>query len=319
MVPPRVSRLTPWLLGLALVFTTCSGAAARGADKGGGPGDVEREITVGGRDRTFLVHVPPSYKAGTPVPLVLNFHGGAGNAKDQQKNSKMDALADRHGFIVVYPDGTGALRHRFLSFNAGMCCGYAVKHNIDDVSFVRAMLDDLEHAYSIDRARVYATGFSNGAIFSHRLGCELSDRIAAIAPVSGPIGIPNCAPSRPVPVLYFHGTADPAAPYTGGNVKALVGDDVHPYVSARETITGWAKRDRCQLEPQVTLRQGAVTCESYPACAGDASVTLCTVQGGGHAWPGGDTTISERRVGPLNRDVSASDMIWQFFSKHALK
>jgi polyhydroxybutyrate depolymerase len=314
-------RMTPWLLGLALVFAAGSGAVPRAAarDADGGPGTVEREVKIGGRARSFLVHVPPSYKQGTPVPLVLNFHGGGGNAQDQQKNSKMDAVADKNGFIVAYPNGSGALRHRFLSFNAGMCCGYAIKNNVDDVSFVRAMLDDLERAYSIDRMRTYSTGFSNGAIFSHRLGCELADRIAAIGPVSGPIGIPNCSPSRPVSVLYFHGTADPAAPYEGGNKKALVGDEMHTYVSARETITGWAKRDRCQLEPQVTFRQGAVTCESYPGCAGDASVTLCTVQGGGHTWPGGETTISERTVGPRNRDVSASDMLWQFFSTHTLK
>jgi polyhydroxybutyrate depolymerase len=316
----RAWRLAPWFIGLSLVLTACSGAAARNADRAPGrAGTQEREISVGGRQRTFLVHVPPSYKPGTPVPLVLNFHGGGGNGADQQKNSKMDGVADRHGFIVVYPNGTGVLPRRFLSFNAGMCCGYAIKNNVDDIAFVRAMLDDLERTYTIDRTRVYATGFSNGAIMSHRLGCEMSDRIAAIAPVSGPMGIPNCSPSRPVPVLYFHGTGDPAAPYQGGNKKALVGDDVHTYVSAQETITGWARRDRCQLQPQVTARQGGVTCESYPGCAANAEVTLCTVQGGGHTWPGGETTISESRVGPLNRDVSASEMIWQFFSKHRLQ
>jgi polyhydroxybutyrate depolymerase len=252
------------------------------------------------------------------VPLVLNFHPGGGNAAQQEKDSQIGVTADAHGFIVVHPNGTGLLRERFLSFNAGMCCGYAKDHKVDDVGFVRDMLDDIERTFSIDPKRVYATGYSNGAILSQRLGCELSERIAAIAPVAGPMGIDNCRPVRPVPVLYFHGTADPFAPYEGGLKKALVGSEMQQYKSARETIAGWVERDRCTGSPQVTLKKGAVTCQTWGRCADDADVTLCTIEGGGHTWPGGQTTMSERTLGPLNRDVSASEMIWQFFAKHSL-
>jgi polyhydroxybutyrate depolymerase len=284
-----------------------------------GPGDHERRIQWDGRARSYRIHVPPSYAPGRPTPLVLNFHGGGGNAADQEKNSVMNATADARGFIVVYPNGTGPLPRRFLSFNAGMCCGYAQKQNIDDVGFVRAMLDDLQRVLSIDPARVYATGFSNGAMLTHRLACEMADRIAAIAPVGAPIGVTECRPSRPVPVLQIHGTADPAAPFHGGQKKALVGREIHDYRPVPETVEGWARRNQCAPQREETLRRGAVTCETHTRCAAGATVSLCVVQGGGHTWPGGQTTLSERVVGPLNRDISASDVIWEFFAKHALR
>lgn len=282
------------------------------------PGDHEREIVSGGRRRSFVVHVPPGYTGNTPTPVVLNFHGGGGNASDQQRISGMDAVADRHRFLVVYPNGTGPTRERFLSFNAGMCCGYAKARGVDDVRFVVDLLTDLQRNFCIDPKRVYATGFSNGAILSHRLGCELAGRIAAIAPVAGPIGVDRCEPARPVPVLYFHGTADPFAPYEGGPRKALASQELLEYRSAPETFRGWANRNGCQGSSQVRLRRGAVTCETHEQCAQGTAVTLCTIRGGGHTWPGGQSSLPERMVGPVNRDVSASEMIWEFFARYAL-
>jgi polyhydroxybutyrate depolymerase len=283
-----------------------------------GPGEYTRTITSDGRERSYRIHVPPSYTKGKPVPMVLNFHGGGGNAANQEEITGMDAVSDANGFIVIYPDGSGFLKHRFLSFNAGMCCGYAKAHNIDDIAFVRKMLDDVEQNFCIDPKRVFSTGFSNGAIMSHRLACELSDRIAAIAPVSGPIGIDDCHPSRPVPVYEFHGTADPYAPYNGGLEKALVGKEKHLYRSMNETITGWVKRNHATGTTQTTFQKGAVTCVTHDAGSGGAPVTLCTIEGGGHTWPGGTSTISEKKVGPVNHDISASEMIWSFFAKHPM-
>lgn len=283
-----------------------------------GPGDYRREITSGERKRSFKIHVPPTYTKEKRVPLVLNFHGGGGNADNQEDISQMNPVSDAKGFIVVYPNGTGVLNNRFLSFNAGMCCGYAKSNKVDDVGFARDLLDDVGRNFCIDPKKVYSTGFSNGAIMSHRLACELADRIAAIAPVSGPIGVDRCSPSRPVPVLEFHGKADKFAPYDGGDVKALIGGETNRYRSMNDTIAGWAERNGCAGTTEGDFEQGAVSCKVHRACKNNASVTLCTIERAGHTWPGGRTTLSEKTVGPLNKDIRASQMIWNFFEKHAL-
>jgi len=285
-----------------------------------GPGEYIRKIKSGGRERSYLIHVPPGYVAGKQAPLVLNLHGGGGNAFNQREQSQMDPVSDANGFILVYPNGsgTGFFKNRLLTFNAGMCCGYAQKQNIDDVAFIRTLLDDVGRNFCVDPRRVFSTGFSNGAIMTHRLGCELSDRIAAIAPVSGPIGVDSCHPSRPVPVMEFHGTADPFAPYHGGPVKALSGKDIHQYRSVDDTIAGWVQRDHATGATETTFKKGAVTCVTHNAGPDGAPVTLCTIEGAGHTWPGGVSTASEKKVGPVNHDISAGQMIWSFFDKHPM-
>jgi polyhydroxybutyrate depolymerase len=304
----------------ALLAAGCGGkaVAANGSGAALGPGAHERQLQSGGRERYYRIHVPPRYSKDRPMPLVVNFHPGAGNAAQQEKDSRMSETSDAKGFIVVYPEGSGPFRHRLLSWNAGFCCGYAQDKNVDDVQFTRDLLADVQRVVSVDPRRVYATGYSNGAMMAHRVGCELADRVAAIAAVAGPNGTSACRPSRPVPVLAIHGTADEHAPYRGGPVKALLGGETRQYPAIPDTVKGWAERDRCTGAAQVTLKQGAVTCETQTQCAGGASVTLCTVQGGGHTWPGGNTTMSESRLGPINRDIQASDVIWDFFARYAL-
>jgi len=143
--------------------------------------------------RYYTLHVPPSYHGKRPFPVVLNFHGGGGNPKTQRHISRMDASADRHGFIVVYPQGTNKKNKliKGYTWNAGGCCGWAQENKVDDVAFTEALLDSLQADFSIDKKRVYATGISNGAIMSFRLACEMSDRIAAIAPIAGPMEMEN--------------------------------------------------------------------------------------------------------------------------------
>lgn len=313
------------LLGALLAVQAGCGGRARASNGSTGPsgatlgpGTHERQMSSGGRDRYYRIHVPPGYTKGRALPLVLNFHPGGGNAAQQEKDSRMNETADARGFIVVYPEGSGMFRHRLLSFNAGFCCGWAKDKNVDDVQFARDLIADVGRTVSVDAKRVYATGYSNGAIMSHRLACELSDRITAIASVAGPIGVSTCRTSRPVPVLVIHGTADEFAPYQGGAKKALVGSDVHQYPSVADTVKGWVERNRCTGAPQVTLKKGAVTCETHGQCAGGSAVALCTIVGGGHTWPGGNTTLPESRLGPINRDISASDVIWEFLSRFSL-
>ena len=169
-----------------------------------------------GRDRSYIVHLPPQVDSGQGLPVVLNFHGGGGRASGQQKYALMDNTADDHGFVVIYPNGIGRFKKRLLTWNTGKCCGYAMKENVDDVGFVIALLDDISQKTNIDRKRVYATGLSNGAMMSYRLAVEASAHIAAIAPVAGAMMVETFIPKHPVPVMHIHSIDDPRAIYGGG-------------------------------------------------------------------------------------------------------
>ncbi len=285
-----------------------SAAATCAGKPGVKPGDYEYELQSGGDTRSYRVHIPAGYSADTPAPIVMVFHGGWGTGKYIQKQSRMSASSDKHGFIGVFPDG----KHR--TFNAGGCCEKSMRKNIDDVGFVRAILDKLDHDFCVDTRRVYATGFSNGAMFSHRLACELSDRIAAIAPVSGVIMVNECEPKRAMPVMVFHGTEDPRSLWQGGLGDKDPSKGVRD--SIPETMRKLTTRYHCNTSAETTFRKGNVSCDSYRGCDG-GDVSLCKIEGGGHQWPGGDG-VWEGKLGPVNRDISASEMMWEFFSKYRL-
>ncbi|MDP7016030.1 MAG: PHB depolymerase family esterase, partial [Pirellulaceae bacterium] len=191
-----------------------------------GPGDHTRTLTVGERARSYLVHIPPNYTRRQPTPVVLIYHGGGSNAQVMVRFSGMNRQADKSGFIAVYPSGTGRIE-KVLTFNGGNCCGYAMRNKVDDVEFTRRLLDDLATVANVDQKRVFATGMSNGAIIAYRLASELSDRIAAIAPVGGPMGTETCRPKRPVPVIHFHGVDDENAPFKGGKGKGVSGTNFY--------------------------------------------------------------------------------------------
>jgi polyhydroxybutyrate depolymerase len=263
-------------------------------------GDTTWTVMTPGGSRTALVHIPPGYDPSTPTPVVLNYHGYTETSGDEEALTLMDTEADSQGFVVVYPQGTGAIP----GWNAGACCGTAVT---DDVGFTGLLLDQLEASLCVDTSRVFATGMSNGGFFSHVLGCELAGRIAAIAPVAGVMGIPSCNPSRPMPVIEFHGTADPIVPYNG---DPLIG-----YTSVPDTIAGWVMRDGCQGMPTTTYSNGDATCVTYGECTAGVEVTLCTITGGGHTWPGGEPFPL---LGLTSTDISATDAMWTFFQMHPM-
>lgn len=207
-------------------------AVAGCGDGGGAAGNAEANPSLGceggtlgesvdhvdlefdGLQRSYELHVPPNYDGTTPLPLVVNFHGLTSFGTQQQGFSEMDATADERGFIVAYPNGIDN------SWNAGMCCPTAADDNIDDVGFARAVVEDLGGRGCIDRARVYATGMSNGGFLSHRLACEAADMFAAAAPVAGMLLLDSaeCQPSRPISIIHFHGTADTIVGYEGGGL-----------------------------------------------------------------------------------------------------
>jgi len=318
LILPQVPNLrgnTVFLLCMICVLLAgCGRLAARRATptaRALSPGEVTRTLTHGGRERSYLVHVPPGYDPAQPTPVVLVFHGGGGNAENVRRMTGFDTVADTHGFIVVYPNGTGQRPDRLLTWNGGRCCAYAMEQNVDDVGFVKALLADLGTVANVDAQRIYATGMSNGAMMSYRLACELSDVIAAVGPVAATQNIDTCVPSRPVPVLHIHGDADQHAPYAGGvGAESLAGVS---FEAVETTIDFWVRHNGCAATPQVT-RNGSIRHTVYGGCKQGAAVELYTVVGGGHAWPGGQP--GWRGGDEPTTELDASQVLWDFFAAH---
>lgn len=288
-------------------------AGCTGGDALYGVGTTAGSIEHDGLTRTFRVHVPPGAAGADPRPIVLMFHGGGGSGQQlETASSQMDAVADREGFYVVYPDGTGSIR----TWNGGGCCGSAALSEVDDVGYVAALLDHLDATTCSDRRRVFASGMSNGAILSHRLGCELADRIAAIAPVSGTDMTASCSPSRPVPTMQIHGTEDGHVPWDGGTG---CGPSMASFTSVPTTIDRWRTRNACGAAASAYFTQGDGQCDLYGGCADSADVVLCAIVGGGHSWPGGAPNVDVVDC-PADGDQSttfdASEAIWAFFAAH---
>ncbi|SHN20462.1 extracellular catalytic domain type 1 short-chain-length polyhydroxyalkanoate depolymerase [Cryptosporangium aurantiacum] len=295
---------------IAVVLLLVLTLAGCGRDE---PTDDARGYTVrvGDVERTYQVHVPAAVEGRTGVPAVIVLHGGGGNGSQVAEQTGFSALADREGFLAVYPDGSG--RTSLKTWNAGTCCSYARDHDVDDVGFVRTLIDALTERFGA--GRVYVTGFSNGAMLSYRLGCELADRITAIAPVSGALNVPSCEPARPLPVYTIHGDADDVVPYTGGTSKSRIASEERAgsHRSVTDAVEFWTRTDRCAGEPVRTTR-GAITTVRYTGCAAGTEVRLDTVAGGGHAWPGGDAV--RRGADRPTTELDATAEIWDFFRAH---
>jgi len=293
------------------------------------PGDYHFLINSGGRDRTYLVHVPPQSTAGEPLSLVLNFHGGGGSAANQRDYSKMDPVADRYGFIVAYPNGTGILSEHLLTWNAGTCCGYAMKHQIDDVAFTLALIDDLAARTPVELSRVYATGLSNGAMMAYRLAAEAGDRIAAIAPVAGVMVVETFHPARSMPIMHIHSADDPRALYYGGLGPPFPMTNTrvqHPAVESM--LTRWRTFDGCpdkaKASATVAGAPGSVnegiTATKYVwgPCADGSDVVLWKLTGSGHVWPGGHLDFYPCLLGRGTDIIDANEKMWRFFRRFSL-
>jgi polyhydroxybutyrate depolymerase len=275
---------------LAILIAGCRPAVSISATNCA-PGTYNEEIFSDGQSRQYRLHVPSSYQPVKPVPLVLGFHGAGSTGGEFEAYSGLSALANQAGFIAVYPQGLGELTN------------WDTMPNSQGVPFVRDLLDSLEARCSIDPARIYATGHSRGGGMVNRLGCELSDRIAAIGPVSGDYDYSeDCSPSRPVAVVAFHGTDDPTIPYNG---FGLPGQMHESYLRIGTPIPNWAaawgERNGCSSKPAIIFQEGRVSCQEWRDCQAGADVLLYTVNGGTHDWPG---------------EVNAIKMTWDFFAQH---
>jgi polyhydroxybutyrate depolymerase len=277
------------------------------------PGDHQRPLTVEGRERSYLVHVPPRSDANRPLPVVLVLHGAFTNAEITVAITGMNAKADEAGFLAVYPNGTG--RDPVLTWNAWGRQGVPGMGRPDDVKYIRCVLDDLATVAHVDPKRVYATGLSNGGMMCYRLAAELSDRIAAIAPVAGTLALADAHPSRPVPVMHFHGTDDKIVPAEGTGQGRVIR-------SVDETIRLWCRVNGCPTTPAATTIEDrvddgtSVACKVYGPGNNDAEVVLYEIVGGGHTWPGQIPPV--RFLGRSTLDISANDLMWEFFQRHPL-
>lgn len=238
-------------------------------------------LILGGRTRQYRLYVPSAQ--GQPRPLVVVLHGHGDRVPRLRRRAGLETAARARQFLVAYPMGTGWLGLPPRGWNAGNCCGYARQRRIDDVAFLRALVQDVGRRHAVDRARVYAAGVSNGAMMAHRLACEAADTFAAVASVAGTLGVAHCQPAAPVSILEIHGTADRLVPYDGGT-PLRPGQPPRVDWPVAAVMRSWAARQACQAvhEKQPAARLHATV---YEACAGAVRVQLDTWEGGGHAWP----------------------------------
>jgi len=281
------------------------------------------KLTVDGLERTYQLHLPADYDEDTAYPLVIALHGGGGNSSNMINLTKFNDLSDSEGFIVVYPDGI----ENHWNDGRGLQDRRAQREDIDDVNFIRTLIDHLSASYNVDSERVYATGISNGGHMSFRLACELSDRIAAIGVVVANLSEPlvaMCQPKHPVSVLIINGTTDPLIPFEGGDGYAA-NTYLGTVLSAEDSMLFWVEQNECPIEPEKTQLPDAapfdgtrVLLEAYEGCAEDTTVQLYTVVNGGHTWPQGPQYAPRFVIGRVSRDINGSETIWDFFSEQRL-
>lgn len=290
------------------------------------PGHQELTLNADSLERSYLLHVPPTYEKTKPLPLVIMLHGMGGTALHSQRETGWSSKADAEGFIVVYPDATRpdraqppSLRKNPQAWNDGSGRFHAAERNIDDVAFISALIDSLESSYSIDSRRIYVTGFSNGASMTFRLGAELADRVAAIAPHSGTCWSDSVSPARGVSVCYLTGTSDTLNPIEGGFPKLAMGGKDQGGRSkppVTNMIAKWAKVLECADEPTIEEKAPGVRTSRYGRGRNDAEVVCITIDGLGHHWAGGKSQAPEFLVGKNSNKIIATDVIWDFFSSH---
>ena len=305
-----IVAVTYWMIGPAVRCVLPEEATAEA-------GWAARTVVSGGRERCYYLYTPSGYDPAEPAPVVFSFHGFLSNPESQALISGWHKLAAQEGFLVVYPQG-----QRFPQrWDSGETWGDS---DVDDVQFFRDMLEDLSAVAAVDRSRVYVNGFSNGGGMTVRIGCEAADLVAATGSVAGAVvSMEDCSPSRPVPMMAFHGTADPIVNYEGGLMRgwllrwaAGVTDAPTYFVGVQDWVAVWAGDNGCDPTPESIPPQGEASGVRYVGCDDDATVILYTIDGGGHAWPSGWPIPA---VGKTSRDIDATTELWQFFQPYRLE
>lgn len=311
-----------------LVLASCSpaqvlGQGAASPDEGARTatrplpaGDHARSLEVGGSTRSYAVHVPEGERPAAGWPTVIGFHGNFMDGAGFAAMSRIHELGAKEGFAVVYPDGTGVIPTA-RSWNAGPCCLEASLRGIDDVSFGGALLDAVERELPADPDRIYLVGFSNGGMLTYRLLDEYADRVAGAAMVAAVGFATKPAPSRAVPLLHIHGTADPYVPYRGNRFGFRVGFPRMPPV--RDRLERWVKAYGGEAAKPTTRKlpgdAAHITHGTWAATPGGAEVQLYALAGSGHSWPGGPRFATEV-LGEPDPHLDATKVIWEFLRRH---
>lgn len=265
-----------------------------------------------GQTRSYRLHLPSQYTGSESLPLVFNLHGNGSNAIEQELYSQFVPVSNSEGFILCHPDGMPIPGGTGNTWNVGFQGGSTA----DDVGFLNAIIDALHSEYNIDLTRVYSTGMSNGGYMSYKLACESTDRIAAIASVTGsvvPLELTNCSPSTAIPVMQIHGTADPVVPYAGAVWTTGI----------ESLVDWWVTENGCMDGPSVTDVPDTNTSDDstvehyeYTSCTNNVAVEFYKITNGGHTWPGAPINIPG--AGATNKDISATTLIWDFFKQYQL-
>jgi polyhydroxybutyrate depolymerase len=293
------------IMGLPVVVVPIEAVSFYAANRDNG------SFVSSGVKREYLLYIPRSYDRSQLTPLIISMHGAGLWGAAQKDMSQWNRVADAEGFIVVYPSGIGGRGVRVWQEDDG-------HGRSRDVTFISALIDTISAHFSVDPARIYANGLSNGGGMSFALSCTLSHRIAAVGLVASAQLLPWkwCTDRHSVPMIDFHGTADPEVPYEGGTSWVAPGYKHFP--NQLTWVANWAQRNRCAPKPVDSVVAPDVTRRVYTHCADDAAVVLYTIQGGGHTWPGGGP-MPEWYVGRTSHSIDASRLMWDFFREHRLQ
>lgn len=285
-----------------------------------GSKDHLRDVPSEGVRRNYLAHVPNSYDAVTPLPVLVVLHGGGGSAAFASQVYGWLELSEREGCLAVFPEATSedptrpaAVRENPRIWNDGSNRSAVARRNVDDIGYLAAVLDDLQASFAIDANRIFVTGFSNGASMAFRVGIELSDRVAAIAPVSGHLCLQNPQPARPLSMLYIIGLADPLNPMDGGPTRT-------PWGATRQkppvmtSILTWVRLIEASQQHEVLRQADGVKLVRYGPGKSRCEVQLCTIEGQGHEWPGARRTLPSIISGPQTNKLNATQAVWDFFA-----
>ena len=269
-------------------------------------------LEVGGRQRTYQWHAP---NLTGKLPLLIALHGGNGSGQGMRSLTGLDALADRYGFVVAYPDGL------YKNWADGRGTTDAERAGVNDVQFISSLIAQFVGTGRVQASRVYVAGISNGGMMTARLACEVPG-IAAVAMVAATMPealSTTCNPARAVPLMLVHGTEDRLVPAAGGNLPVGDGGRV---LSVQATIAHWRSLNGCTQAPTSSVLDAAndgtrTTLERYQGCRDQTEVVLYRVEGGGHTWPGGLQYLPERLIGKTSRDFDAGETAWAFFKRFA--
>jgi polyhydroxybutyrate depolymerase len=278
------------------------------------------DLRVLGFRRSYLIHIPKNYDRAEARPLVVALHGAFSTAEEMEEETGLSELADREGFLVLYPNGItlfGWLQH----WNAGHCCGRAMKDRVDDLGFVSTVIEEVREHFRVDPSRIYMVGYSNGGMLAYLFAAQKPETLAAVAVIAGTIGSSpspsepevRIPPARaPVPVMAIHGREDDSIPYEGGSIK----NEGHSYVSVKESMEFWLKANQVPTSPQrEEMIGGRVVKETWKAWESDQEVILFTLEGWKHTIPTKYFTKKLPENDPL-KDFHATDIIWDFFKSH---